>query len=124
MAANLFDKLNKELEDFGQKAREAFDEGRQRLELMRYRRKLDNAARDLGLMVHQDKRGDTKIDKAARDSLLDRMDGLKTKIQEIESELKAHGVEATVEEEPAPDAETAEAEVVEEEEKKEKEIND
>ncbi len=46
--STLFDRLNQELEEFGKKAQAALDEGKLQIELLRYRRKQDNAARDLG----------------------------------------------------------------------------
>ncbi len=111
--ANLFDRLNKELEDFGKKAQSAFDEGRVRLDLMRLRRKQDNTARDLGLLYHQKKRGDG-ADKEQIETMLTRLDDLKSKIAELEEQIRNARAEATVDEHPAPEADTAEAEVVEE----------
>jgi hypothetical protein len=111
--ANLFDRLNRELEDFGKKAQSAFDEGRVRLDLMRLRRKQDNTARDLGLLYYQKKRkGDA--DKAQIEALLTRMDEVREGIEEFEEQLRNAKAAADVGEEPAPDAETAEAEVVDE----------
>ena len=48
--STLFDRLNQELSEFGKKAQAALDEGKLQIELLRYRRKQDNAARDLGLL--------------------------------------------------------------------------
>jgi hypothetical protein len=110
---NLFDKLNKELEDFGKKAQSAFDEGRVRLDLMRLRRKQDNTARDLGLLYHQKKRGE-EADKEQIEAALARLDDLKTKINDFEEQIRNARASATVDEEPAPEADTAEAEIVEE----------
>lgn len=110
---NLFDRLNKELEDFGKKAQSAFDEGRVRLDLMRLRRKQDNAARDLGLMYHQKERGD-ETDAERIEAMLNRLDDLKTKIADLEEQIRNARASATVSEEPAPEADTAEAEIVEE----------
>ena len=111
--ANLFDRLNKELEDFGKKAQSAFDEGRVRLDLMRLRRKQDNTARDLGLLYHQKKRGDG-ADKEQIETMLARLDDLKSKIADLEEQIRNARASATVDEEPAPEADTAEAEIVEE----------
>ena len=117
--ANLFDRLNRELEDFGKKAQSAFDEGRVRLDLMRLRRKQDNSARDLGLLVHQRERGG-EVDQAQVDALLTRLDDLKTKITGFEEDIRNARASATVSEKPAPDVPTGEAEVIVEEEEKEK----
>jgi 50S ribosomal subunit-associated GTPase HflX len=45
--STLFDRLNTELEAFGRKAQSALDEGKLQIELLRLRRRQDNA-RDLG----------------------------------------------------------------------------
>ena len=111
--ANLFDKLNKELEDFGKKAQSAFDEGRVRLDLMRLRRKQENTARDLGLLYHQKERGG-EGDQEQIDAMLTRLDSLKGEITELEEQIRNARASATVDEEPAPEADTAEAEIVEE----------
>jgi len=111
--ANLFDRLNKELEDFGKKAQSAFDEGRVRLDLMRLRRKQDNTARDLGLLYYQKKR-EGEVDKSQIEALLKRMDDVRKNIEELEEQLRNAKAAADVGEQPAPEAETAEAEVVEE----------
>jgi hypothetical protein len=110
---NLFDKLNKELEDFGKKAQSAFDEGRVRLDLMRLRRKQDNTARDLGLLYHQKKRGE-EADKEQIEAKLTRLDDLKEQINDLEEQIRNAKASATVDEQPAPDADTADAEIVEE----------
>ncbi len=55
--STLFDRLNQELSVFGKKAQAALDEGKLQIELLRYRRKQDNAARDLGLLIHRRERG-------------------------------------------------------------------
>lgn len=113
--ANLFDRLNQELEDFGKKAQSAFDEGRVRLDLMRLRRKQDNSARDLGLLVHQKERGG-EVDEAQIEALMTRLDDLKTRIEGFEEEIRNARASATVDEQPAPDVPTGEAEVIVEEE--------
>ena len=116
--ANLFDRLNKELEDFGKKAQSAFDEGRVRLDLMRLRRKQDNTARDLGLQYYQKKR-DGEVDKSQIEALLSRMDDVRKAIEDLEEQLRHAKAAADVGEHPTPDAQTAEAEVVEEAEAEE-----
>lgn len=113
LMSNLFDRLNKELEDFGKKAQSAFDEGRVRLDLMRLRRKQDNTARDLGLLYHQKKR-DGEVEKSQIEALLTKMDDVRKGIEEFEEQLRNNKAAADVGEQPAPDADTADAEVVEE----------
>jgi hypothetical protein len=80
---------------------------------MRLRRKQDNTARDLGLLYHQKKRGDG-ADKEQIETMLTRLDDLKSKIAELEEQIRDARAAATVGEEPAPEADTAEAEIVEE----------
>lgn len=118
--ANLFDRLNKELEDFGKKAQSAFDEGRVRLDLMRLRRKQDNTARDLGLLYYQKKR-EGEADKEQIEAMLTRLDDLKRRINEFEEQIRTARANATVDEQPAPEADTAEAEIIEEPEVEEAE---
>ena len=55
--STLFDRLNQELEAFGKKAQAALDEGKVHIELLRARRRRDNSARDLGLLVYRRERG-------------------------------------------------------------------
>ena len=55
--STLFDRLNQELEAFGKKAQAALDEGKLQIELLRVRRRQDNAARELGLIFHRRERG-------------------------------------------------------------------
>ena len=110
---NLFDRLNKELEDFGKKAQSAFDEGRVRLDLMRLRRKQENSARDLGLLYHEKERGGD-ADEEQIEAMLTRLDDLKSKIADLEEQIRNARAATTVDEEPAPEADTAEAEIVDE----------
>jgi hypothetical protein len=86
--AQLFDRLNRELEAFGRKAQAALDEGKLQIELLRLRRQQDNAARDLGLLIHRRERGG---DAEARriDALLLRLDDLQVQIGRLEAELSA-----------------------------------
>ena len=48
--STLFDRLNQELEAFGKKAQAALDEGKLQIELLRFKRQRDHAARDLGML--------------------------------------------------------------------------
>src|SRR5918912_2223029 len=67
--STLFDRLNQELEAFGKKAQAALDEGKLQIELLRLRRRQDNTARDLGLMVHRRERG-SEVEPRRIDALL------------------------------------------------------
>jgi hypothetical protein len=82
----IFDRLNQELEAFGKKAQAALDEGKLQIELLRVRRRHDNAARDLGLLVYQRERGGT-LDPARIDALMLRLDDLKADIGRLELQI-------------------------------------
>ncbi|HSM16854.1 MAG TPA: hypothetical protein VK845_07640 [Gemmatimonadales bacterium] len=113
--SSLLDRLNQEIEDLGKRAQAAIDQGRLRLDLMRIRRKQDNAARDLGLLIHRRERGG-EVDPSRVESLLAKLDQVDQEITRLEREIAAAKAESvTVDQEPAPsDAETGEAEIVEE----------
>jgi hypothetical protein len=90
---------------------------------MRLRRKQENTARDLGLLYHQTERGG-EGDQEQIDAMLTRLDGLKVEITELEEQIRNARASATVDEEPAPEADTAEAEIVEEAEIEEVEVEE
>lgn len=82
----LFYRLNQELEAFGKKAQAALDEGKIQIELLRLRRKQDNAARDLGMLVHRRERGE-EVEPRRVDALMFRLDDLKADIARLENQL-------------------------------------
>ncbi len=84
--STLFDRLNQELSDFGKKAQAALDEGKVQIELLRYRRKQDNAARDLGLLIHRRERGG-EFDQRRMDALMLRLDDLDKEIGRLEGQV-------------------------------------
>jgi hypothetical protein len=84
--STLFDRLNQELEAFGKKAQAALDEGKLQIELMRVRRKRDQAARDLGLLVHKRERG-SEIEARRTDALLSKLDGLEAELARLAAQL-------------------------------------
>ena len=84
--STLFDRLNQELEAFGKKAQAALDEGKLQIELLRVRRRRDNAARDLGLLVHRRERGGEG--EAPRiDALMLRIDDLQADMTRLEGQI-------------------------------------
>jgi hypothetical protein len=84
--STLFDRLNQELEAFGKKAQAALDEGKLQIELLRLRRRLDSAARDLGLLVHRRERGgDT--DARRFDAIMLRIDDLQADVTRLEKQI-------------------------------------
>ena len=53
----LFDRFAAGLETLGKKANQALDEGKLRVELMKARRRMDAAARDLGYLTYRQAKG-------------------------------------------------------------------
>ena len=84
--STLFDRLNQELEAFGKKAQAALDEGKLQIELLRLRRRLDRAARDLGMLVHRRERGG-ETDARRFDALLLRLDDLQADVARLEKQI-------------------------------------
>jgi hypothetical protein len=84
--STLLDRLNHELENIGRKAQAALDEGKLQIELLRVRRKQDNAARDLGLLIHQRERGG-EAEPRRVDALLLRLDDLASDIARLERQI-------------------------------------
>jgi hypothetical protein len=85
--ATLIDRLNQELEAFGRRAQEVFDESRARLELMRLRNLRDGAARELGLLFYQRERQLEDVEPGRMDAALFKMDDLKHEIDRLEQQL-------------------------------------
>jgi hypothetical protein len=84
--STLFDRLNQELEAFGKKAQAALDEGKLQIELLRIRRRRDNAARDLGLLVHRRERGG-EIEAPRIEALMLRIDDLQADMTRLEQQI-------------------------------------
>lgn len=84
--STLFDRLNQELSEFGKKAQAALDEGKLQIELLRYRRKQDNAARDLGLLIHRRERGG-EFEQRRMDALLLRLDDLEKEVSRLDGQI-------------------------------------
>ena len=84
--STLFDRLNQELEAFGKKAQAALDEGKLQIELLRIRRRRDNAARDLGLLVHRRERGG-EIEAPRIEALMLRIDDLQADMTRLEHQI-------------------------------------
>jgi len=56
---SLMDRVAAGLETLGKKANQALDEGRLRVDLLRARRRMDGAARDLGYVTYRQAKGQT-----------------------------------------------------------------
>jgi DNA repair exonuclease SbcCD ATPase subunit len=103
--STLFDRLNQELSEFGKKAQAALDEGKLQIELLRYRRKQDNAARDLGLLIHRRERGG-EFEQRRMDALLLRLDDLEKEISRLEGQIAEARRQRTASSAVAPQAHT------------------
>ena len=103
--STLFDRLNQELEAFGKKAQAALDEGKLQIELLRIRRRRDNTARDLGLLVYRKERGG-EIEAARIDALMLKIDDLEADIGRLERQMgeSRRGSAAAAEREATPGA--------------------
>ncbi len=98
---SLFSRLNAELENFGRRASAALDEGRIQIELMRAKRRRDNAAKDLGMIAYHREKG-VEQDQRRVDALVLRIGDLETQIAALEAQLatqKAQVVSVTPTEE-------------------------
>ena len=105
--ATIFDRLNHELESFGRKAQAALDEGRFHIELIRLRRQRDDAASDLGRLIHKRERG-KEVEQLRIDALLLRLDDIEAAIDKVERQMGSIRAEA-YEEKPAEPGEPATA---------------
>jgi hypothetical protein len=106
--STLFDRLNQELESFGRKAQSALDEGKLQIELLRLRRRQDNAARDLGLLIHRRERGG-EAEPRRVDALLLKLDDLAQEIARLERQVgEARQQRGSAAEAPTPPATTPE----------------
>jgi outer membrane protein TolC len=84
--SNLLDRLNHELEVFGKKAQAALDDGKLQIEQLRVRRRRDNTARDLGLLVHRRERTG-EVEPKRVEALLVRLDDLEAELARLEGQL-------------------------------------
>jgi hypothetical protein len=84
--STLFDRLNHELEAFGKRAQAALDEGKLQIELLRTRRRQDNVARDLGLLVYRRERGG-EVEPRRVEALMLRLDDLQAEVIRLEQQI-------------------------------------
>ena len=84
---NLFDRFAAGLETLGKKANQALDEGKLRVQLVRVRRRMDNAARDLGYITYRQSKG-TQASPADVEALTRRITDAETAAARIESEIQ------------------------------------
>jgi hypothetical protein len=84
---SLFDRFTAGIETLGMRANQAFDEGKLRMELVRVRRRMDHAARDLGYVTYRQAKG-TPASPADVEALTRRIADGETAAARIESEIE------------------------------------
>lgn len=90
--SSIFSRLNSELENFGRRASAALDEGRLQIELLRVKRRRDNAARDLGMIAYHREKG-VEADQRRVDALVLKLDDLEKQIAAIETQIATQKAE-------------------------------
>lgn len=109
--ASIFDRLNAELDQIGDKVRTAFESSKLHIERSRLVGLRSKAAYKLGMLVFKKERGG-EVNQAEIDAVFATLDDITAKIAKLDRELDdVHGETVSVDEQPAPAAETAEAEV-------------
>ena len=77
---SLMDRVTAGLETLGKKANQALDEGKLRVDLLRARRRMDNAARNLGYVTYRQAKGQPAPE--------GEIESLTRRIAEAEAEIK------------------------------------
>jgi hypothetical protein len=111
--SGIFDRLNAELDQIGDRVRGAFESSKLHLERSRLIGLRSKSAYKLGMLVYKKERG-SEVNQAELDALFAQMDDIAAQIAKVDRELdEAAGDAISVNEQPAPAAEAAEAEVSE-----------
>jgi hypothetical protein len=109
--ASIFDRLNAELDQIGDRVRGAFESSKLHLERSRLVGLRTKAAYKLGMLVYKKERG-TEVNEAEIAAVLAQLDDITAQIAKLDRELdEVHCETVHVDEQPAPPAETAEAEI-------------
>lgn len=109
--SSIFDRLNAELDQIGDRVRTALETSKLHLERSRLVGIRSRIAYKLGMLVYRRERGG-EVNQAELDALFARMDDIAAKIATLDQEIDSvHAEKATVSEQPAPAAEPVEAEV-------------
>jgi hypothetical protein len=107
----IFDRLNEELDQLGDRVRTAFESSKLHLERSRLIGIRSKAAYKLGMALYKKERGG-EANQAAIDALFAQLDDITEKLAKLDREIDAvHAETVRVDEQPAPAADTAEAEV-------------
>lgn len=111
--SGILDRLNAELDQLGDRVRGALESSKLHLERSRLIGLRSKAAYKLGMLVYRKERG-TAVDQAELDALFAQMDDLTAKIAKVDRDLdEAAGETVSVNEQPSPAAEPADAVVSE-----------
>jgi outer membrane murein-binding lipoprotein Lpp len=109
--SGIFDRLNAELDQLGDKVRTAFESSKLHLERSRLIGLRSKAAYKLGMQLYKKERGG-EVNQAEIDALFAQLDDITAKIAKLDREIDAvHEENISVDEQPAPAAEPADAEV-------------
>lgn len=81
------EKIRSGIDTLSRKANHALDEGRLRMELLRVKRRRDNAARDLGYVVYRQSKG-TQPAEGEVDALTKRMTDADDALAKVEDDLR------------------------------------
>ena len=107
----IFDRLNAEIDQIGDRVRTVFESSKLHLDRSRLVGLRSKAAYKLGMLVYKKERGG-EVNQAEIDAVMAQLDDIAAKIAKLDRELDdVHGETVTVDEQPAPAAETAEAEI-------------
>jgi hypothetical protein len=110
--ASIFDRLNAEIDQIGDRVRTAFESSKLHLDRSRLVGLRSKAAYKLGMLTYKKERG-AEINQGELDAIYAQLDDITAKIAQIDREIdEVQGDTVSVDEQPAPKADTAEAEVV------------
>ena len=109
--SGIFDRLNAEIDQIGDRVRTVFESSKLHLDRSRLVGLRSKAAYKLGMLVYKKARGG-EVNQAEIDAIIAQLDDISAKIAKLDRELDdVHGETVSVDEQPAPAAEPAEAEV-------------
>ena len=107
----IFDRLNAEIDQLGDRVRTAFESSKLHLERSRLIGLRSKAAYKLGMATYKKERGG-EVNQAELDAIYARLDDITEKIAKLDREIDSvHAESVRVDEQPAPAAEPAEADV-------------
>jgi len=110
--SSIFDRFRTELDQIGDRVKEAVESSKLHLERSGLVGQRSKVAYKLGMQVYKKERGN-EVNQGEIDALLAQMDDVAAKIAAIDRQLDdLGGTDVTVGEKPAPDAKTADAEVI------------